>query len=182
MCRKNIFENNILDIINNYKNVIKDNKISDILLKNDVNYDLEIISNKINEYNKKIEKYAMLRESIKEDMKNDFITEDEYWEYRNEYSKNIIEIKKEIKLLDKKAENMSFKSENNREWINKFTKGNMIEALEKKIVDNLIEDIVIDEDINIKVIFKDEDKYFEALDFINNQKCDIIIQECYAKK
>lgn len=51
----------------------------------------------------------------------------------------------------------------------------MIEVLEKKIVDDLIEDIVIDEERNIKVIFKDEDKYFEALDFINNQKCDIIV-------
>ena len=31
------------------------------------------------------------------------------------------------------------------------------------------------EDGNIKVIFKYEDKYFEALDFINKQKYDIIL-------
>ena len=30
-------------------------------------------------------------------------------------------------------------------------------------------------DGNIKVIFKYEDKYFEALDFINKQKYDIIL-------
>ncbi len=40
--------------------------------------------------------------------------------------------------------------------------------------DELIEDIVIDENRNIKVIFKCEDKYFEALDFIKRQNYDII--------
>ena len=34
------------------------------------------------------------------------------------------------------------------------------------MIDELIEDIVVSEDSNIKVIFKCEDKYFEALDFL----------------
>lgn len=42
------------------------------------------------------------------------------------------------------------------------------------LIDELIEDIVIDENRNIKVIFKCEDKYFEALDFIKRQNYDII--------
>ena len=44
-----------------------------------------------------------------------------------------------------------------------------------EVNDELIEDIVISEDGNLKVIFKYEDKYFEALDFINKQKCDIML-------
>lgn len=52
-----------------------------------------------------------------------------------------------------------------------------IDKLEKRIIDDLIEDIVIDNDRNIKIIFKCEDKYFEALDFINKEKCDIINNE-----
>lgn len=43
------------------------------------------------------------------------------------------------------------------------------------MIDELIEDIVVSEDGNIKVIFKYEDKYFEALGFINKQKYDIIL-------
>ena len=50
----------------------------------------------------------------------------------------------------------------------------LLEKLEKKIIDDLIEDIVIDNEGNIRIIFKCEDKYFEALDFINKEKCDII--------
>ena len=33
---------------------------------------------------------------------------------------------------------------------------------------------MIDKNKNIRIIFKYEDKYFEALDFINKHKCDII--------
>ncbi len=50
-----------------------------------------------------------------------------------------------------------------------------INELNRLLIDDLIEDIVVSEDGNIKVIFKYEDKYFEALDFINKQKYDIIL-------
>ena len=49
------------------------------------------------------------------------------------------------------------------------------DELNRLLIDELIEDIVVSEDGNIKVIFKYEDKYFEALDFINKQKYDIIL-------
>ena len=48
------------------------------------------------------------------------------------------------------------------------------DELNRLLIDELIEDIVVSEDGNIKVIFKYEDKYFEALDFINKQNYDII--------
>lgn len=48
------------------------------------------------------------------------------------------------------------------------------ENLDIEDQNKLIEDIVIEKNNNVKIIFKCEDKYFEALDFINRQKCDII--------
>ena len=50
-----------------------------------------------------------------------------------------------------------------------------INELNRLLIDELIEDIVIEKDNNLKIIFKCEDKYFEALDFINKQKYDIIL-------
>lgn len=95
-----------------------------------------------NLYSKKEEeKYIMLRNSIKEDLKENFISEEEYWQYNKEYS----------------------------------DKSKKINELNRLLIDELIEDIVVSEDGNIKVIFKYEDKYFEALDFINKQKYDIIL-------
>ena len=58
--------------------------------------------------------------------------------------------------------------------MNIFKKKEKINELNRLLIDELI-DIVVSEDGNIKVIFKYEDKYFEALDFINKQKYDIIL-------
>ena len=49
-----------------------------------------------------------------------------------------------------------------------------IKESNRLVIEELIEDIVIEKDNNVKIIFKCEDKYFEALDFINRQKCDTI--------
>lgn len=119
-------------------------------------------------------KYIMLRDSVKNDFKENLITEDEYWEYSDEYSKKIKELKQEKIKLEKKLEQISFKSLDNIAWLEEVKKLKEVKVLDKLLIDELIEDIVIDENRNIKVIFKCEDKYFEVLDFIKRQNYDII--------
>ena len=114
-----------------------------------------IISNLYSKKEEEKEKYIMLRNSIKEDLKENFISEEEYWQYNKEYSDKIKKIKN-----------------NDTDWMNIFKKKEKINELNRLMID---EDIVVSEDGNIKVIFKYEDKYFEALDFINKQKYDIIL-------
>ena len=63
---------------------------------------------------------------------------------------------------------------NDTDWMNIFKKKEKINELNRLLIDELIEDIVIEKDNNLKIIFKCEDKYFEALDFINKQNYDII--------
>ena len=58
--------------------------------------------------------------------------------------------------------------------MNIFKKKEKISELNRLLIDELIEDIVINESRNIKVIFKCEDKYFETLGFIKRQNYDII--------
>ena len=64
---------------------------------------------------------------------------------------------------------------NDTDWMNIFKKKEKINELNRLLMDELIEDIVVSEDGNIKVIFKYEDKYFKALDFIKRQNYDIIL-------
>lgn len=118
------------------------------------------------------EKYIMLRNSIKEDLKENFISEEEYWQYNKEYSDKIKKIKEDIQLYEVEKETIK---NNDTDWMNIFKKKEKINELNRLLIDELIEDIVVSEDGNIKVIFKYEDKYFEALDFINKQKYDIIL-------
>ena len=151
-----------------------DSKINEILNKKEISYDLEIIKNKIQNAEEKKEKYIMLRNSIKEDLKENFISEEEYWQYNKEYSDKIKKIKEDIQLYEEEKEKETIKN-NDTDWMNIFKKKEKINELNRLLIDELIEDIVVSEDGNIKVIFKYEDKYFEALDFINKQKYDIIL-------
>jgi len=130
-----------------------------------------IISNLYSKKEGKKEKYIMLRNSIKEDLKENFISEEEYWQYNKEYSDKIKKIKEDIQLYEEEKETIK---NNDTDWMNIFKKKEKINELNRLLIDELIEDIVVSEDGNIKVIFKYEDKYFEALDFINKQKYDII--------
>ena len=118
----------------------------------------------------------MLRNSIKEDLKENFISEEEYWQYNKEYGDKIKKIKEDIQLYEEEKEKETETIKNNdTDWMNIFKKKEKINELNRLLIDELIEDIVVSEDGNIKVIFKYEDKYFEALDFINKQKYDIIL-------
>lgn len=130
-----------------------------------------IISNLYSKKEGKKEKYIMLRKSIKEDLKENFISEEEYWQYNKEYSDKIKKIKEDIQLYEEEKETIK---NNDTDWMNIFKKKEKINELNRLLIDELIEDIVVSEDGNIKVIFKYEDKYFEALDFINKQNYDII--------
>ena len=131
-----------------------------------------IISNLYSKKEGKKEKYIMLRNSIKEDLKENFISEEEYWQYNKEYSDKIKKIKEDIQLYEEEKETIK---NNDTDWMNIFKKKEKINELNRLLIDELIEDIVVSEDGNIKVIFKYEDKYFEDLDFINKQKYDIIL-------
>lgn len=130
-----------------------------------------IISNLYSKKEEEKEKYIMLRNSIKEDLKENFISEEEYWQYNKEYSDKIKKIKEDIQLYEEEKEKETIKI-NDTDWMNIFKKKEKINELNRLLID---EDIVVSEDGNIKVIFKYEDKCFEALDFINKQKYDIIL-------
>ena len=75
-----------------------------------------------------------------------------------------------ISNLYSKKEKETIKN-NDTDWMNIFKKKEKTNELNRLLID---EDIDVSEDGNIKVIFKYEDKCFEALDFINKQKYDII--------
>ncbi len=97
--------------------------------------------------------------------------EEEYWQYNKEYNDKIKKIKEDIQLYEEEKETIK---NNDTDWMNIFKKKEKINELNRLLIDELIEDIVVSEDGNIKVIFKFEDKYFDALDFIKRQNNDII--------
>ena len=170
-------ESLVIDFINNFRNVVIeiDQKIEQIVSQKEISYDIDIIKAKIDNIDNEINKFVKLRNEIKDDLKEKFITEAEYWEYSADYSKKISEYRKEKINLEDRLENISFESKNNEDWFNEIKKLKEVKKIDRLLIKELIEDIVIDENQNIKIIFKCEDKYFEALDFIKRQNYDIIL-------
>ena len=72
------------------------------------------------------EKYIMLRNSIKEDLKENFISEEEYWQYNKEYSDKIKKIKEDIQLYEEEKETIK---NNDTDWMNIFKKKEKINEL-----------------------------------------------------
>lgn len=177
--KKNI-ENIVLTIINNQIDLIVDidEKINKIMENEFVNYDFEVMKARIKEITENIEKYNLLKDSVRKDFISEYICKDEFEEYNKEYNLMLNKLVKEKNNSEKELEKINFKSHKNKEWIDKFKANQNLEKLTKKVVDELIEDIFVYEDGNIRITFKYKDEYFEAIDFLKKHNCDIIEKNC----
>lgn len=177
--RKEKLNSSVLDIINNQINLVidLDDKIERIILNENVCYDIEILNIRFIEINNNILKYKKLKESIREDYQLKYINEKEYEEYEEEYDNYLKEYLEEKIVINEKLKSTNIKSVENKFWINKYKKVPEINKINKRIVDELVDDIIIYKDGNLKIIFKYKDEYNEALNFINEHKCDIMCKE-----
>lgn len=75
-----------------------------------------------------------------------------------------------IRNLD--SEELKIKS--NEEWIRKFEKNMHIDKLDNISINELIEDIQVHDNGNINIIFKYQDEFIQAIDFIKTNNCVII--------
>lgn len=144
-----------------------------------INYDIEILNSRIDIIDNNIEKFKKLKEELKNDLLCEYINRDEYIEYEKEYENQLKEYHKNKKIISNKLKKINFKSDDSRNWIDKFKSKGHLERLDRKTVDELIDDIVIYDDGNIVIKFKYQDEYFEAINFLNQHSCDIIKQEIY---
>lgn len=182
--RKDKLEDIVLAVIKKQMDLIIeiDNKIDEIIEKNNINYDMEILNNRLEEIQNNILKYEKLKETLKNDLICEYITREEYIEYQEEYDKKLKQYNKEMKITNEKIEHIGFKTNENKEWINKFISNKDIKSINKQVVDEIIDDIFVCSDGNIKIVFKYKNEYFEAMDFIKNNKCDIITTDVCASK
>lgn len=161
----------VLDIINKQIDLMVDvdKKIEIISKKEKINYDYEILQERLNDVDENISKYNLFKSSALADYECKYISKEDYEEYNLEYSnkiKELLETKEEIENQIGKAH----QKENN--ILDKYNR--RIENLDKTIIDDLIEDIYISKDRNIRISFKYEDEYNSAIDFIKKHNCDII--------
>ena len=170
----------VLNLINKQIELVIDidMDIDRVISYNNINYDEEILETRLLDIDNNILKYEKLKEAIKDDLICKFITREEYTEYENEYNNCLKRLIREKKEISEKLKKINFKSDKNKEWINKFKENYKLQHLSKKVVDELIDDIYVYDNGNIKIVFKYEDEFFEAIDFLKKYNCDIIEKNC----
>ncbi len=126
-------------------------QIHKLNLKKSVAEDMENIKK---DKKKEIEKLNNLKRGLYEDWKNEYITKEEYVEYKQKYKQDIEKTKKIIENLNKqKGEEKEIINENSK-WIENFKTSKNITGLDRDVVTELIDYIEVHEDKKITIHFK----------------------------
>lgn len=125
------------------------------------NENMEIIER---EKEKEIEKISNLKRGLYEDWKNDYITKEEYLEYKQKYEQNIDKIKEIIVNLEKQKEKQERIINGNSLWIENFKSHKNITELDRDIITELIDYIEVHENKKIIIHFKFMDELDKILE------------------
>ena len=101
-----------------------------------------------------IVKLNTLKRYLYEDWKNEYITKDEYLEYKQKYEHDINRIKEKLINLNKQKENQEEVISENSKWIEKFKIYKNITKLDRDIIAELIDYIEVHENKKITIHFK----------------------------
>lgn len=103
---------------------------------------------------KEIEKIGNLKRSLYEDWKNDYITKDEYLEYKQKYEKDIERIKEMICNLDQQQKQQEKRIKGSNLWIENFKLHQNITDLDRDVITQLIDYIEVHENKKLTIHFK----------------------------
>jgi len=154
----------VLDTINLQIKLILnlDNAIADIKRDRGNKYSNSLYVRNIEQLEKDLNKNKILKQKVYEDWKFNNVSKEEFNIYSEEYDKNIIYLKNELKLAKEKEEKYK-KIINDTDWINDFKNNQKINSLSLEIVKKLIKKIYVCENKKLIIEFKYNDKYMELL-------------------
>lgn len=101
-----------------------------------------------------IEKINILKRGLYEDWKNEYITKDEYLEYKQKYEQDIERIRDNIINLEKQKEKQEETINGDNLWVKKIKLYKNITELDRDIITELIDYIEVYENKKITIHFK----------------------------
>ena len=118
---------------------------------------------------KEIEKISNLKRGLYEDWKNEYITKEEYLEYKQKYEQDIKRIKEMMVSLDRQKEKQEKIINGNNLWIENLKENKNITGLDRDIIKELIDYIEIHEKKKITIHFKFKKEFNKILEYIKNK-------------
>ena len=155
----------MIELFNKYINLVCDidDRINKLLIDSKLHFDKEIKKIKNVELKKDIKKYEKLLDELIKDYENDYISKEEFDNYNNEYLY-------ELNNLRIKYEEVNKEGDENIEWIRKLKELKRIDSIDRKLISGFIENIYINSDSSIKVVFKNEDEFKQTLKLLKKNK------------
>lgn len=141
-----------------------DNKIDDIVSYSKIEYNEEVKKLRLNEIEKELEKYRTLMKELVDDYKCDIITQEDYDDFKQTYLYEINNLNLEKESLNRRKINSY-----NLEWLEQFRKTKEIKKVDRNIVDSFIQNIYVNEDKSVEIVFRYKDEYKVALSYLKNQ-------------
>ena len=115
-------------------------------------------------------KISKFKQSLYEDWKSEYISKEEYLEYKQKYEKDIERIKQNITILEKEKQKDEKQNKNTNSWINEFKEKKEITKLSRDVILELIDCIYIKNNGDIIIKFKFEDELKKYLEYIEESK------------
>ena len=130
----------------------------DELLQNDIFNNKKILNDNIKNIEKskemEINKINNLKRFLYEDWKNEYITKEEYLDYKQKYEKDIERLYEIMENLEKQKKIEQDCRNNKSKWIENFRENKNITSLDKDIINELIDYIEVHENKKITIHFK----------------------------
>ena len=156
----------VLDILNQHIELVCDisNKIEDVISVSRVEYNAKLKEIRICEIEKELEKYQVLLNELVKDYRCDFISQEDYDDFKQKYLY-------EINKLNMEKENLEISKINsyNLDWINNFKKMGRIKTIDRNIVDSFIKDIFVNNEKGVDIIFRYKDEYENAERYLKSK-------------
>ncbi len=138
--------------------------------RNIFNYDAQII--KLQE---EIEKYKKFKMKLYENLEEGIINQQEYFQYKNNYTAKINDAEETIESLKKERQEAVEGNHRDNVWISVFRRYENISELDRRVVVELIESIEVFEGNRIQVNFKYKDECRRAIEYIEKLSHQVVM-------
>lgn len=128
----------------------------------------QFINIEIGKLEKEQQKIYKLKKSIYEDWKLGELTKEEYMSYKSDYENQEKEIISKLEKLREVRNEENKKIDSHNDWVEAFKKHSGITEIDRSVVVELIDKIIIKKDGSIEIVFKYKNAFVEIIDEINS--------------
>lgn len=114
------------------------------------------------------EKYKKLLNELSKDYQNDFLSQEDYYNFKEKYLFELNQLNIEMEELDNK--NKIY----NLDWLENFKKYKQLTLIDRNIVNSFTKNIFVGNDKHVEICFRYKDQYEDVLNYLKKNNNNMI--------